>query len=267
MHLLYTDEVNIDPASSDFFIYAGVSISDNNAGALSKEIDSLRSKYSYRSEDILKFNTRERPKHILPEDHRDIKREVLKAAARHEVMLFSSIISHNIATSPEDARRNEINRICYHFDCYLRRKNDFGLVLIDTFQDSKLSKILREKFSVGIKGLPYSPVYRLERILGFHLASIGSSNFCSIVDIVLGSFRYSINSRFDPQKLPTVGTLLGQLNPLCIKTRSGKIDELSVFFSPKRIKAHIYLAEYKALHIFLAENGFEAEQEPSNGYS
>jgi hypothetical protein len=267
MYLLYTDEVNIDPASSDFFIYAGVSISDENAGPLSNEIDSLRAKYSYRPEDILKFNTRERPKHIPAGDHRDIKREVLEAAAKYEVILFSSIISHKIATSPEDARRKEINRICYHFDCYLRRKNDFGLVLIDTFQDSKLSKILREKFSVGIRGLPYSPVYRLERILGFHLASIGSSNFCSIVDIVLGSFRYSINSRFDPQKLSTVRTLLGQLSLLCIKNSNEKIDEISVFFSPKRIKAHSYLAEYKALHKFLTENGFEAEQIPSNGYS
>lgn len=267
MHLLYTDEVNVDPASSDFFIYAGAAISDTNAGPLSKEIDSLRAKYLYRAEDILKFNTRERPKHISAGAHRDIKREILEAAARHEVMLFSSIIFHNIATSPEDARRKEINRICYHFDCYLRRKNDFGLVLIDTFQDSQLSKFLREKFSVGIMGLPYSPVYRLEKILGFHLATIGSSNFCSIVDIVLGSFRYSINSRSDPLKLPTVRTLLGQLSNLCIKTSNGKIDELSVFFSPKRIKAHSYLAEYKALHKFLAENGFEAEQVPSNGYS
>jgi hypothetical protein len=267
MHLLYTDEVNIDPASSNFFIYAGVSIADENAGPLSKEIDSLRAKYSYRPEDILKFNTRERPIHISPEDHRNIKREVLEAGARNNVILFSSIISHKIATSPEDARRKEINRICYHFDCYLRRKNDFGLVLIDTFQDSQLSKILREKFSVGIMGLPYSPVHRLERILGFHLASIGSSNFCSIVDIVLGSFRYSINSRFDPKKLPIVETLLEQLSHLCIRTSNGKIDELSVFFSPKRIKIHSYLAEYKALHKFLAENGFESEQEPSNGYS
>ena len=267
MYLLYTDEVNIDPASSNFFIYAGVSISDRNAGALSKEIDSLRAKYSFQPENILKFNTRERPKHISAEDHRNIKREVLEAVARYEVKLFSSVIFHNIASSPDDARRLEINRICYHFDCYLRRKNDFGIVLIDTFQDSQLSKILREKFSVGIKGLPYSPVYRLERILGFHLACIGSSNFCSIVDIVLGSFRYSINSRFDPQKLPTVRTLLGQLSNLCIKTSNRKIDELSVFFSPKRIKAHSYLAEYKALHKFLAENGFEAEQVPTNGYS
>jgi hypothetical protein len=266
MHLLYTDEVNIDPASSDFFIYAGISISGKNAGPLSKEIDSLRAKYSYRSEDILKFNTRERPNHISAEEHRDIKREVLEAAVRQEVLLFSSIISHKIATSPEDARRKEINRICYHFDCYLRRKNDFGLVLIDTFQDSQLSKILREKFSVGIKGLPYSPVYRLEKILGFHLATIGSSNFCSIVDIVLGSFRYSINSRFDPKKLTTVRTLLRQLSPLCIRTSRGKIDELSVFFSPKRIIFQPYLEEYKALHKFLAENAFEADQEPSNGH-
>ncbi len=44
----------------------------------------------------------------------DAKRELMEAAARHDVKLIVSMILHSIATSPEDARLNEINRVCYH---------------------------------------------------------------------------------------------------------------------------------------------------------
>ncbi len=262
MYLLYTDEVNMDPDSTDFFVYAGVAILDGHARHLSAEIDTLRNDYGYRPQDFLKFNVRERPDHVSPDDHREIKREVMEAAARHQVKLFASFISHHIARSPEDARRCEINRVCYHFDCYLRRIDDFGLVLIDTFQDAL--PILREKFAIGLRGLPYSDTYRLERVLGFHLASIGSSNFCSLVDIVLGALRYAVNSRLDRERLEVARTLLGQLVPLCIPDAlTGKVDEICLFFSPKTIKVTRYLDEYRALHRFLAEGGLEAAQEPS----
>ena len=38
----------------------------------------------------------------------------------------------------------------------------------------RLAELLREKFAVGLRGLPYAAVYPLKRILGYHLASIGT---------------------------------------------------------------------------------------------
>lgn len=266
MHFLYSDETNIDPATSEFFTYAGVAIPDAEAGQLSAAIDRLRTEYGYRPDDLLKFNTRERPAHITPQAHRDIKRRVMEEAAQCGVKLFASVILHNIATSPEDARRNEINRVCYHFNCYLRWVNDHGLVLIDTFQDTLLNRFLRQKFSVGLVGMPYSATLRLDRVLGFHLASIGSSNFCSIVDIALGSLRYAINARNDASRLAVAQTLLGQLSPLALRNQAGRVEEISFFFSPKTIKVPAYFQAYQELATYLAQNGLDCANRPAAGF-
>ncbi len=156
MRLLYTDETNTDPTSTEFFVYGGICVSEEHATAISNEIDAIRKSFNYQPLDILKFNTRERPSQISADDHREIKMKVMETAVKNEVKLFSSFILHNIATSPEPVRLNEINTICYHFDCYLGQVNDSGLVLIDPFQDSNLRKHLCEKFSIGISGLPYT---------------------------------------------------------------------------------------------------------------
>jgi hypothetical protein len=262
VHLLYTDETNVDPATSDFFAYAGVAIPGESAGQLSHRIDVVRAANGYGPNDLLKFNTRERPAHVTPDAHKEVKRQLLAEAANHGVKLFCSFILHRVATSPEDARLNEINRILLHFNYYLTRVQDYGLVLIDTFQDNSVLGFLRQKFSVGLKGLPYSRNYRLDRVLGLHLASIGSSHFCSIVDVALGSLRYSINSRNDPHHQNVCQTLLTQLSPLLLRTPGGKAEELSVFFSPKTIRAPSYLKEYQNLHAYLVANGWDCQQIP-----
>ena len=265
MYLLYTDETNTDPKRSDFFIYGGVAVSGEHAEAISTKIEGLRRKYGYRAGDILKFNTKEKPKHICIDAHRDIKKEIIAVAREFEAVLFTSFILHKIAASPEDARRNEINRICFHFDSFLFQVKDVGLVLVDMFKDEDLPAILREKFSVGIKGLPYTPVHRLQRVLGFHFSTIGSSNFCSLVDIVLGSIRWAVNNRDDPSKEPVVKELLQQVSPLLIRFgQADKVSELSLFFSPKVIKAKTYLEEYNKLYECLAANGIIGAQHPTN---
>jgi hypothetical protein len=255
MHLLYTDEVNVDPRSSDFFIYGGVSVDANQAASLSRRIDVLRQEHGYRPEDLLKFNTRERPAIISPEIHKEIKRRVIEAAAAHGAVLFASFILHDIATSPEEARLKEINRVCYNFDCFLQERDEFGIVLIDTFTDSNLPQILRERFSIGLSGLPYSDQYRLERVLGFHLASIGSSHFSSVVDIVLGSLRYAVNCLDDASRRHIVQTLLSQLAPLCLRNDDGSIRELSLFFSPVTVRVPQYYEKYQNLRNCLTRNG------------
>lgn len=255
MYFLYTDEVNVDPRSSDFFIYGGISIDANQAASLSKKIDLLRQDYGYEPMDPLKFNTRERPAAISAEIHREIKRRIIEEAAAHGAVMFASFILHDIAASPEEARQKEINRVCFHFDRFLRERDDYGIVFIDTFTDNNLSRILREKFSIGLRGLPHSDPYRLERVLGFHLASIGSSHFSSVVDIVLGSLRYAVNCLSKDCHHDTVQTLLSQLAPLCLKNYVGNIRELSLFFSPIKVRVREYYDKYQKLRAFLAKNG------------
>lgn len=108
MYLFYTDESNLDPAKADFFVYAGVAIPGDHAAALSAEIDALRARRGYQPLDTLKFTSHGRPSHVSAQQHLDAKRELMEAAARHDVKLIASMILHSIATSPKDARLNEI---------------------------------------------------------------------------------------------------------------------------------------------------------------
>jgi len=263
MYLLYTDETNVDPKETEFFVYGGVAFHSNHAEAISSGIASLRRKHGYNPEDVLKFNTVQRPAHINAESHRKIKQDVMELAARHEVKLFCSMILHAVATSPDEARRNEINRIAYHYDCFLHRQSDLGLVLVDMFTDAKLPNHLREKFTVGLTDMPFSKAMPLERVLGYHLATVGSSHFCSLIDIVLGALRFVINSRKDERRKSVVSQLLHQLSRLCIREESGKVSELCLFFSPKTIRVAKYRSEYKGLRDLFVDAGMAPTQQIS----
>ena len=261
MHLLYCDESNLEERSGDFFVYGGIVVDAQAALSLSQSLAKIRSDAGVPSDLALKFNPR--PRHL---DHRQfaaLKQAVIETAVVHRCIFLTSMILHDVATSAEEARRNSINTICYHFDCYLNRPNSHGLVLIDRFDDSQIDTHLREKFSVGLKGMPYSEEMRLERIVGYHYSAIGQSHFASVVDIVLGSFRYAINAhtRKDQGKLESAGQLLRLLSPLFFRERDdGRISELSLMFSPKVIRSDKFRASYESLKGFLTANGIEAEQ-------
>lgn len=261
MYLLYCDETNLEEKDNKFFVYGGVAVQCDAAFALSQEIDAIRNNAKIARDFKLKFNPG--PDNLSHAQFIEVKQAILEATARKNCILFSSLILHNIATSPDDARRNEINRVCYHFDCYLNRPGTHGLVLIDRFNDKQIDAHLREKFSVGITDLPYTKEKRLERIIGFHYSAIGQSHFGSVVDIVLGSLRFAVNAftNNDAPKLATAKTILGLIAPLFFRENSrGTVSELSLFFSPKQIKAANYRKQYENLRGFFAENGIEAEQ-------
>ncbi len=265
IHLCYTDETNIDPKTTDFFVYAGVAIDGATAVALSEDITKLRTELKFKPEDLLKFNTREKPEQLTIDDHKAAKKGAMDLAAKHGVHLFASMILHKLATSPDEARRNEINRLCSNFNSYLSEVKDSGLVLIDNFCDPELPKLIREKFALGLTGsLPFSETLPLKQILGYHLAAIGSSHFCSVVDIVLGGLRFAINNRNDLNKAAPVGEIMKQLAPLCHREPSGKVSKLSLFFSPMNIYGKTFHDEYIGLQQFFKDHQMECGQTISN---
>ena len=265
MYLLYCDESNLEEKDNDFFVYGGLVVDGQAAQSLSLAIDSIRKSAKVPLGFILKFNPG--PEHLSHKDFIALKQAVIEAAIDHGCVFLTSMILHNVATNPAEARRNEINRICYHYDCYLNRPKSHGLVLIDRFEDKQIDGHLREKFSVGVTGLPYSKEHRLERIVGFHYAAIGQSHFSSIIDIVLGSFRFAVNAftRHGDTKLDTANRLLELLSPLFFReTSNGKVSELSLFFSPKIIRSDKYRKMYSDLASFLSEHGIVAAQQITN---
>ena len=264
MHLLYCDETNLNPNDTLFFVYGGVIIPGEKAKSLHNEIEKIREEYSIPSEFSLKFNPK--PENLSHKDFIKVKQSVIKATIKNNCIFITSIILHKIAKSPDEARRKEINRILYHFDCYLNRNDQYGLCLIDRFSDKQIDSHLREKFSIGLKGLPYSEKMRLENIIGFHYSAIGQSHFSSVIDIILGSFRYAINTycsrKQDKQRLKAAGILLELIEPLFYRNDSEKnISELSLNYSPKVIKIESYRTQYQELKNFLKECGIHSSQE------
>lgn len=261
MYLLYCDESNLEEREDDFFVYGGLAIEAEAAVALSTTMDAIRREAGFPPDFVLKFNPR--PKHLNHQQFSFVKQRVIQAAVDSRATFLSSLILHNVATSPDEARRNAINTICFHFDCLLNRWESHGLVLIDRFEDKRIDSHLREKFSVGLTGLPYSERRRMERIVGFHYSAIGQSHFGSVIDIVLGSFRFAVNAhtRNEPIKLPTARLLLSFISPLFFSERADRqISELSLFSSPKVIKAAQYRTRYEELKQFLSKSNIFAAQ-------
>lgn len=261
MRFLYCDESNLDKKDFDFFVYGGLAIDAAQAAALSAAIEKIRVDAGVPRDFILKFNPG--PTHFTHAQFIELKQAVIAAAVAHGSTFLTSLILHNVASSPEEARRNEINRLCLNFHYCLNIANEFGLVLIDQFHDKMIDGHLREKFLIGATKLPYPPhEIRFTRILGFHYAAIGQSHFGSLVDIVLGSFRFAVNAftRGQTGNLETAGKMLQMISPMFYRPH-GKVSELSLFFSPKIIRAHSYRKKYSDLKDFLASHGIEAEQE------
>ncbi|MCK1568818.1 DUF3800 domain-containing protein [Bradyrhizobium sp. 173] len=261
MHLLYCDETNLQERSGDFFVYAGVIIEAARARDLSHRIDTIRAGANVPPEYRLKFNPG--PAELDHQHFIELKKSIIAAAIDANVRLLVSAILHNVATSPDQARRNEINRLCFHFDCFLNRTGDPGLVLIDRFNDAQIDAHLAEKFSVGLTGMPHSPRLRLSNIVGFHYSAVGQSHFCSLIDVVIGSLRFAINAftRGGSQHMESAKLILTGLEPLFYRERDGApVSELSFFFSPRSVWAPPFRRKYTDLKAFLAESGIDTAQ-------
>jgi len=264
MHLLYCDESNIDEHAGDFLVYAGVMISSDAAPSLSAAIEQIRDDAGVPRDFRLKFNPR--PDNLTHEQFRDVKQAIIQTAVAHEVGLLSYLILHDICTSMDEARRFGINTVCFHFDCCLARLKSQGLVLLDRFNDQNnlIDGHLTEKFSVGLKDMPYSKEYRLKNILGLHYTAVGQSHFTSLIDIVVSSMRYAMNvqTRGNDGQRDSARALLAQLAPMFVRRNgSDEVSELGLLFSPKVIRLARYREKYQGLKDFLAEAGIVVAQE------
>lgn len=268
MYLLYCDESNMEERKGDFLLYAGVSIPPSSAGKLYDDIEKIRTSLGVSRDFSLKFNPG--PSNLSHAAFIDLKQSVLEKAVEHGVRLFAYVVLHDIArkTGLDEARRNGINAVLYHFDCYLNRKNDIGIALLDRFNDegNQIDGHVREKVAIGIKGLPYSKEKRMKNLVGVHYSAIGQSHYCSLVDIVVGSLRFAVNvhSRSQQKLEPTAETLLRLISPLFFREEGDfanvKVSELGFQFSPKTVRLAHYREKYVALHKFLESNGVHCDQ-------
>lgn len=262
MYLLYSDETNLTPDDNDFFVYGAIAIPCASAKALHDRIEEIRGNVGIPTDFLLKFNPK--PADLTHINFIEVKQAIIESAIEHGCIFIVSLILHRIATNRDEARRNEINRVLYHFNCLMCRTNSYGLCLVDRFSDAQIDSHLREKFAIGLRGLPYAHTMRLDRVIGFHYSAIGQSQFSSLIDIILGTFRFCVNAfcSQDQGKLRSANLILKILNPLFYREAdSGRVSELSLNFSPKVIRSAQYREYYQRLKDFLADRGIVAAQE------
>lgn len=263
LQLFYCDETNLEERAGDFLIYGGIVFDGANAKEFSSAVDDLRARLRVPDDYVLKFNPG--PVNFSHTEFIALKQAVLELAVQHGARLVVYTILHDIAVSPDEARRNGINTVCYHFNCILNRMEQPGLVLIDRFNDvgNAVDAHLRDKFSVGVTGLPYTEHMRLTNIVGFHYSAIGQSHFPSIVDVALGSLRFAINAhtRNQHDMLPSAHSILQLLSPLFWRENNEHwVPELGFMFSPKSVRKPRYRETYESLQTFLAASGVPTSQ-------
>jgi hypothetical protein len=171
MYLLYCDETNLHERAGDFLICGGIMITSARSRELSASIDELRRRTQVPLDYQLKVNPG--PKGFSHGQFIAVKQEALSISVEHRARLLINVVLHDVARSPDEARRIEINTACYHFDCILSLVDCPGLVLIDRFNDegNKIDGHLREKFSTGLIGMPHRGKMRLSNIVCLHYST------------------------------------------------------------------------------------------------
>lgn len=259
MQFLYTDESNLNP-SNGFFVYAGLRITCDGAVALHTSLERLRQEYSLPSLEILKFNPC--PQCLDRPRFNELKQHVLTSAAEAGCQLLVYMIHHAVIAEGDvdQSRRFGINTLLYHFDCKLRLADEYGLAMVDRFSDPDIDSHMREKFAIGVRGLPSQAERRLSRMLGCHYSAIGQSHFPSVLDIAVGSLRFAVNAHTanDDGRLPTARTLLRLLRPL-LADAHGIAHDVDVALRPMEVRAPQLLRQYQRLRTFFGECGISLQ--------
>jgi len=248
MFLMYADEADQD-GSKEFLVYAAVFIPADKALRIHLEIDKLRTESGFSPTDTLKFSSGTKPKDITREAHTDIKNKVLDLAVDSGCKTCCYVVPYAIAKGQplENRLKFGINTILAKFDQFLRESgNAAGLAHFDRTEDFKQSKYFREVFELGLEW-PDGKRKKFQNIVGINQASNGLSHLCSLCDIVVGAYRFSIN---EPDK-DVVGAKLIQVLARMMWGVIGSDGELQVrergiCIRPKNVKLSDYQADIEA---------------------
>lgn len=267
MKLLYCDESNMEERAGDFLVYGGVIIPSENAKALSEDIRFIRQRARIAATEKVKFLPA-----APPCDHASyiqVKQAIIEAAITRGAKLTAYLVLHDLAKSPDQARLFGINTVCTHFNSILKMTGGPGIALIDRINNpgSEVDDHLREKFSVGVRDMPYSKQMRLENIIGFHYSTIGQAHFTSLCDILIGSLRFAINAhtRSDTGRRGSALRLLKLISPLFFREKgTDQVSELGLALRSKNVGAPAFFEKYHSLQSFLREGQVDMAQKVTN---
>jgi hypothetical protein len=196
MYWLVTDETNVEPGQGRFFIYGGLIMTPEQMLKAHEAIQDIRMKYGFSDTDDFKFETRSRPQSMTVEKWTRAKGEAIAAAEKLGATLVIYVVLHDIARNKPKTQITEwaLNSVVAHFDMrFLTEKMSYGMVCIDRVDEKFGYRYLSSKFQEGIE-LPDGRTAKLARIIHYSISCNGASHISSLVDIVLGGMRYSVNT-------------------------------------------------------------------------
>jgi len=250
MYVLLTDETN-NQASVDvkFFAYGGLFFRFELLPELDAAIRSIRSHFGFKPTDQFKFNIKSRPEGMDPKAHTAAKDAVLDLCIEKDCRFISYVVHHAITNEEKAEERLTFaaDHILKAFHDFLDLSKDTGIVLMDSLPITKADAYLRDKFQVGLNYPKIGIKTPLHRIHLYGTTGIGMSHVASMIDIVLGSFRYCINN----PKNPVVADKLFKkvLQIMWYQEADGKrtVNNRGLILRPKKVTNPEYRADYDSL--------------------
>lgn len=246
MHCMVADEADAEQGRGQkFFIYGAIFVEQGKLKSLHEEVESARVKAKYARTDSLKFADKTRPAHVSREDHKTLKAEIVKIAAKHDVTFCAYATLHELAKNKEHGELITwgANTLLGRFNEFLKHKdNDVGVVMFDRIPIEHENRYLKEKFQIGLT-FPEKPSMVLERILSYSSTCDGASHFSAMVDILVGSFRYCVN---EPDRKLAGAAMFPDLVNLMWKGKDGLMDK-GLVLRPKKVEAEPHKKEYDEL--------------------
>lgn len=248
-YVLLTDETNQQASEqARFFIYGGVFFPAAALPELHDLVAEARAEAGYRRADVFKFDTRSRPEHVARSAQTDAKRRVLQGCADHDVRFIAYLILHDIARnrSVEQLVRFGVNTVLLTFQKFLDHEGEAGICLVDRLPYRHGHQSLGEVFQQGLQ-MPNNHRQVLDRVLLLGETTQQESYLGSVVDIVLGSFRYCVNER---QNERATRAMLPPIVQMMWSRRSGDtvyVREYGLLFRPRNVAVPAYQQEYDEL--------------------
>lgn len=251
MYILLSDETNRAPSrEARFFAYGGLIIPVNQLSKLHNDVATARAANGYRPGDVLKFDTRSRPDHVSIEQSTEAKRATIKACRDVGATFIVYMILHEIMKNRDPRLQVQwaADHVFSRYNIFLSRHDSDGICVIDNLPEPGQFQFLSDKFQRGLH-FPDESMVKLDRIRLFASSCVGASHAMSATDVVLGSFRYCINS---PKNIEAAADMFSEVIELMWHDKEGNeydVLEKGLILRPifDRIRVKEYQREYKAL--------------------
>jgi len=193
MYLFITDETNVEPTErGKFFIFGGIIFDIEKLPRIDEEVVKIRNEAKFKENDLFKFGSRSRPHYVTKTDFNEAKNRILDISVKNKVNFMAYLIHHNIVDISIKIE-SAINHLTSGFNRFLEENNSVGICVYDRMPEiNSQFNLLKDNFSSGLN-IRGEKRISLGKIKLHSISCAGASNIYSVVDVVLGAFRYCIN--------------------------------------------------------------------------